>query len=48
VNSTIRDGLTIAEGTFVAMAASVIKDTEAWGFYRGNPALKSARSSEEM
>ena len=40
VNSTLRDGLKIAEGTFVAMAAAVVKDTEKWGAYKGNPAEK--------
>lgn len=41
VNSTLRDGLRIAEGTFVAMAAAILEDTEAWGVYKGNPAIKS-------
>ena len=45
VNSTIRDGLTIREGTFVAMAASIIKSTEQWSMYKGNPAIKSTRST---
>lgn len=40
VNSTLRDGLTIAEGTFVAMAAAIMQNTEAWGAYKGNPATK--------
>lgn len=40
VNATLRDGLTIAEGTFIAMAAAVMQDTEAWAAYRGNPAEK--------
>ena len=40
VNSTLRDGLRIAEGTFVAMAAAVVQDTDAWGAYKGNPAIK--------
>jgi sugar O-acyltransferase (sialic acid O-acetyltransferase NeuD family) len=40
VNATIRDGLTIARGTLVGMAAAVIKDTEEWGVYVGNPAKK--------
>ena len=40
VNSTLRDGLRIAEGTFVAMAAAIFQDTEAWGAYKGNPAIK--------
>ena len=48
VNATIRDGLTIAEGTFVAMSASVIKSTEPWGMYKGNPAKKSDRSTREL
>jgi sugar O-acyltransferase (sialic acid O-acetyltransferase NeuD family) len=48
VNATIRDGITIAEGTFVAMAASIIKDTEPWGMYKGNPAIKSDRSTRDL
>jgi len=48
VNATIRDGIIIAEGTFVAMAASIIKDTEPWGMYKGNPATKSERSTKEL
>ena len=48
VNATIRDGLTLAEGTFVAMAASVIKSTESWGLYKGNPAIKSEKSTKDL
>jgi sugar O-acyltransferase (sialic acid O-acetyltransferase NeuD family) len=48
VNSTIRDGLTIAEGSFVAMAAAVVRNTEAWGVYRGNPAEKAKMSSKDL
>ena len=48
VNSTIRDGVTIAEGTFVAMGACIIKSTEPWSMYKGNPAVKSERSSKEI
>lgn len=48
VNSTIRDGITIAEGSFIAMASSITKNTEAWGFYKGNPAVKSDRSTKNM
>ena len=48
VNATIRDGVTIAEGTFVAMAASIIKNTEPWGLYKGNPAIKSEKSTKEL
>jgi sugar O-acyltransferase (sialic acid O-acetyltransferase NeuD family) len=38
VNATIRDFITIAEGTLVAMSASITKNTESWGVYIGNPA----------
>lgn len=48
VNSTLRDGLRIAEGTFVAMAAAVVQDTEAWGVYKGNPAIKSSVPSTKI
>jgi sugar O-acyltransferase (sialic acid O-acetyltransferase NeuD family) len=48
VNATIRDGIIIAEGTFVAMAASIIRNTEAWGLYKGNPAVKSEKSTKEL
>jgi sugar O-acyltransferase (sialic acid O-acetyltransferase NeuD family) len=48
VNSTIRDGAKIAEGTLVAMAASITRDTEAWGIYRGNPAKKGEVLSKDI
>lgn len=48
VNSTIRDGTHIAEGTLVAMAAAIVKDTEAWGVYKGNPATKGVVPSHEI
>lgn len=48
VNATIRDGITLKEGTFVAMGASVIKSTEAWGLYKGSPAVKSEKSTKEL
>jgi len=41
VNATIRDGLKIAEGSLIAMAATVLADTEPWGVYKGSPAKKS-------
>lgn len=40
VNATLRDGLNIARGTLVAMAAAITRDTEEWGVYIGNPAKK--------
>ncbi len=48
VNSTLRDGLKIAEGTFVAMASAIVQDTEAWGAYKGNPATKLAMPSTRI
>jgi len=40
VNATIRDGLRIAEGSLIAMAAAVVENTEPWGVYKGSPAKK--------
>ncbi|MEC5217580.1 sugar O-acyltransferase (sialic acid O-acetyltransferase NeuD family) [Actimicrobium sp. GrIS 1.19] len=48
VNATIRDGMTIAEGSFIAMAAAVCKSTEPWGVYRGNPAERAKMSSKDL
>ncbi len=48
VNSTIRDGVTVNEGTLVAMGACITKDTDAWGVYVGNPAKKGEKSSKEI
>lgn len=48
VNATIRDGLRIAEGTFVAMSACVTRDTEPWGIYQGVPAKKGYLSSKDL
>ena len=48
VNATIRDYLTIAEGTLVGMAAAVTRNTEAWGVYVGNPAIKKGAPSYEV
>lgn len=48
VNSTIRDGLTIAEGSFIAMGANVTRSTEPWGVYKGNPAEKSKIPSTSL
>jgi sugar O-acyltransferase (sialic acid O-acetyltransferase NeuD family) len=48
VNATIRDNARIAEGTLVAMAAAITRDTEPWGVYRGNPAKKSDVLSKDL
>ncbi len=48
VNATIRDGVHIAEGSFIAMSAAITKDTEPWGVYKGNPATKGTVSSQDL
>lgn len=48
VNSTLRDGIRIAEGCFIAMGSTVMKNTEPWSVYRGNPALKLAMPSTRV
>jgi sugar O-acyltransferase (sialic acid O-acetyltransferase NeuD family) len=40
VNATIRDYTTLAEGSLVAMGASITRETEEWSVYMGNPAKK--------
>lgn len=40
VNSTVRDQVTVAKGTLVAMDASITKDTDEWSVYAGVPARK--------
>lgn len=40
VNATIRDGITLAKGSFISMSTSVTKHTEPWGVYIGNPVKK--------
>ncbi len=47
VNSTIRDGLILAEGTLVAMSACITKNTDCWTVYMGVPA-KPAGSSLDV
>jgi sugar O-acyltransferase (sialic acid O-acetyltransferase NeuD family) len=48
VNATIRDGTHIAEGSLIAMAATVTRDTEAWGVYQGSPAKKGEVLSKDL
>ncbi|RFU47459.1 acetyltransferase [Paraburkholderia sp. DHOC27] len=48
VNATLRDGIQIGEGTFVAMASAVMKSTEPWSVYKGNPAVKLAMPSTDL
>lgn len=48
VNSTLRDGLKVGEGTFLAMGATLTKNTEAWGAYLGSPAKKISKKSTDI
>ncbi len=48
VNATIRDGLTIGAGTLVAMGACIMRDTEEWSVYKGNPARKADVRSDSI
>lgn len=48
VNATLRDGIDIGEGTFIAMASAVMKNTEPWSVYKGNPATKLAMQSTDL
>jgi len=48
VNSTLRDGLRISEGTFIAMSSSITRDTDAWCAYRGNPGSKYSDDSRSI
>ena len=41
VNSTLRDGLKMAEANICGTASSVIRDTEHWAVCKGNPVTKS-------
>jgi sugar O-acyltransferase (sialic acid O-acetyltransferase NeuD family) len=48
VNATIKDRMHIAEGSLIAMAATVTRDTEAWGVYKGSPAKKGDVLSKDL
>lgn len=48
VNSTVRDGVVLSEGTFVAMGTSILKNTEKWGLYIGNPGRKAEKSTKDI
>lgn len=48
VNSALRDGLAIAQGTVLSMGANLLTDTEPWGVYVGNPAKKIDKSSKSI
>lgn len=48
VNATLRDGITLGEGTFVVMAAAIMNSTQPWSVYKGNPAEKLKMKSTDL
>ena len=48
VNSTIRDGITIGEGSLIAMGSMITKSTDDGGFYLGSPAKKQEKSAIQV
>ena len=48
VNSTIRDGVTIGEGSLIAMGSLITKSTDDNGFYMGSPAKKQEKTALEV
>jgi len=48
INSSIKNGVTLAEGTYITMSTSVTADTDPWSVYRGNPAQKLKIPSTRM
>jgi sugar O-acyltransferase (sialic acid O-acetyltransferase NeuD family) len=48
VNATVRDGVRIAEGSLIGMAAAVTRNTEPWGVYKGSPATKGEVLSRDL
>ena len=48
VNSTIRDGITIEEGSLIAMGSMITKSTEPNGFYMGSPAKKQEKLADQV
>jgi len=47
VNSTLRNGLNIREGSLIGMSACVTKDTEPYTIYMGLPAKPMGKSDDE-
>lgn len=47
INAAVRDGVCLGQSSYIAMSASVIGDTEPWGFYSGSPARRR-KSAEEI
>jgi sugar O-acyltransferase (sialic acid O-acetyltransferase NeuD family) len=48
VNATIRDQVTLGEGTLVGMSATIMRDTEPWSVYKAEAARAAKVSSKEL
>ncbi len=48
VNATIRDQLTLAEGSLIGMSAIITKETEAWSVYKADGSRASKVSSKDL
>lgn len=48
VNATVRDQLTLEEGTLVGMGANIMKSTEPWSVYRAESARAAKVTSQDL
>ncbi|MCC7475022.1 MAG: acetyltransferase [Pirellulales bacterium] len=48
VNATVKDHITLAEGTLVGMAANIARDTEPWSLYKADSTRPSKVSSQDI
>jgi sugar O-acyltransferase (sialic acid O-acetyltransferase NeuD family) len=48
VNSTIKDQVTLGEGTLIGMGANITKDTEPWSLYKADATRASKVSSTDI
>ena len=48
VNATLKDQITLAEGTLIGMGANITKDTEPWSLYKADATRASKISSADI
>lgn len=48
VNSTLTNAIALGEGTLVSLGTVIESNTEAWGVYKGNPAIKLGIPSKRV
>ena len=48
VNATLKDRISLGEGTFISMSAAIATSTEPWSVYKGNPATKLSIPSTKI